>query len=136
MARRIHIPLLLDVVIVDDPSEMVELNRAPEISRVVSGTGGLLHRVIHRRIYGTLRVDAEPLPVFANRASDVRAHRQTTLEQSLATTNVRGNAFAADVQRLAQYVATGAADVPHGESVQQIVGRLFHPDFRATSATY
>src|SRR5215467_250233 len=136
MARRIRIPLLLDVVIVDDPEEMIELNRAPEISRVISGAGGLLHRMIHRRIYGTLRVDAEPLPVFANRASEVRANRQTALEKSLITIDVGGSAFATDVRRLAQYVATGTSDLPHGESVQQIVGRLFRPDFHATSATY
>ena len=136
MARRIRIPLLLDVVLVDDPREMAELNRAPEISRVISGAGGLLHRVIHRRIYDTMRVDAEPLPVFANRASEVRANRQALLEKSLATLDVRGIAFAADVQRLAEYVASGAARVPHGESVQQIVGRLFRPDFCATAATY
>jgi hypothetical protein len=136
MARRIRIPLLLDVVLVDDPREMVELNRAPEISRVISGSGGLLHRAIHRRIYGTMRVDAEPLSVFADRRSGARANRQATLEKSLATVNARAIAFDADVQRLAQYVATGAADVPYAESVQQFVGRLFRPDFRATPATY
>src|SRR5262245_7647795 len=121
MARRIRIPLLLDVVLVDDPREMAELNRAPEISRVISGSGGLLHRALHHRIYGTIRVDAEPLPVFADRGAGARANRQATLEKSLANVDARAIAFDAEVQRLAQYVATGAADVPHAVSVQQFV---------------
>ena len=136
MARRIRIPFLVDVVLVDDPREMAELNRSPEISRIIAGDGGFLHRVIHRRIYRTLCVGAEPLPVFAGRASEARATRQATLEKALAHYDVRTPAVAGDIERLGRYVATGVAERSPGVSVQQTVGRLFRPDYLATPATY
>ena len=136
MARRIRIPGLLDLLIVDDPDEMATLNRHPDIARTISGQGGLLHRVLHGRIYGTLRAGGEPLPAFAGRDSAPRAARQTALETSLARYDVRAAPIKSDIERLARYVATGTAEVPIGVSVQQLVGRLFRPGYMATPATY
>jgi hypothetical protein len=136
MARRIRIPFLLDVVLVDDTEEMTELNRRPDVSRVVSAAGGLLHRVIQRRIASTLHVGGRPLPAFAARDDQARVERQARLEDALGRLDVESEPFASDVKRLGRYVNGQAPDVPVGEAVQQVVGRLFVPTYVATSESY
>ena len=136
MAGRLRVPPVLDVAIVDDPRQMAELNRSPAVSRVVDGSGGLLHRAIHRRIYRVLHAGGEPLAVFAARESAPRAARQAALTEHLGRCDVGAGPVAGEVGRLARYVATGDIDVPLGVAVQQLAGRLVRPDYVATEATY
>ena len=47
MTRRFRIPLVCDVLVVDDLHHMTELNRDARVSRVISASGGLFHRRLH-----------------------------------------------------------------------------------------
>jgi hypothetical protein len=136
MARRIRIPFLLDVVLVDDVEEMTQLNRRPDVARIVSAAGGLVHRVIQRRISGTLHVGRDPLPAFAARDDQSRAERQARLEDALDRLDLEREPLASDIRRLGRYVSGQAPDVPVGEAVQQVVGRLFVPTYVATAESY
>jgi hypothetical protein len=136
MARRIRIPLLLDVVLVDDTEEMTQLNQRPDVSRVVSAAGGLIHRMIQRRIAGTLHVGNAPLPAFAARDDQARVERQARLEDTLGRVDVEGEPFASDIKRLGRYVNGQAPEMSLGAAVQQVVGRLFVPAYVATPESY
>lgn len=132
MTRRIRIPLLLDVVMVDDVDQLTTLNRHPAISRVISGHGGLAHRMIQRRIYGTLTVGATPLPVFAGRDDPDRVKAQVGLEAHL-TGPVPGEVVPRGaIEPLARYVAGEDIGEPIGVAVQQLIGRMFVPGYAAT----
>src|SRR5712691_3390730 len=136
MTRRIRIPLLLDVVLVDDLDQLTMLNRHPDVSRVISGDGGLVHRMIRRRIYGTLTVGRTPLPVFAGRDDLERVKAQVALDEHLTGT-VPGDVVPRDaIEQLARYVAGDDIGVPVGVAVQQLIGRMFVPGYTATPESW
>ena len=137
MPRRISIPFILDIVFIDDAAQMSELNGQWHISRELSGSGGLVARAIHSRIYRTLRVGETPLPVFTAREYPGRESRQKQLELELDDLAAGGLALQRrDIQKLADYVTGKARDVNVGAAVQQIVGRLFEAGYAATQESY
>jgi hypothetical protein len=136
MAKRIRIPLLLDVVVVDDAAEMAWLNGSPDVARVPSPAGGLVHRLLHRRVASTLRVGSDLLPAFTARDDQRRAARQATLESDLSKVDLDREPLRSDVQTLARYVIGQAPGLSLGVAVQQLVGRLFLPGYTASAESY
>ena len=121
---------ILDIITIDDPAEMSEINSHRNISRMLSGSGGKVARATHSRIYKTMRVGDTHLPVFTARENSDRKSRQKKLERQLngkGLVSQRG-----DIQKLADYVAGKGRGVNVGVAVQQIVGRLFDPKYVAT----
>jgi hypothetical protein len=136
MARRIRIPALVDLVLVDDPGEMRALNRHPDLRREIPAAGPLVTRALARRVRGTLAVGDVPLPVFADRDAPGRELRQARLERRLGDLAADLSPLAPEIDTLGAHVAGRAPDVPVGVVVQQAVGRMFLPGYRATPATY
>jgi hypothetical protein len=132
--RRIRIPLLLDVVLVDHLAQIAELDASPDLTRVVQHHGPLVNRILSRRIARAFTIGARPLPTFTDRTDAPRASRQRELEGRLtgATTGLDGP----EIGEMASYVQGGGDPERAGIAVQTVFGRLFDPTFRATADTY
>ncbi|HEU4367114.1 MAG TPA: peroxidase family protein [Methylomirabilota bacterium] len=137
MALRIRIPFVLDLAIVRDDAEMTRLNNDRDISREVSGTGGIFHRLIRKRIE-SLRVDAaRRLPTFEPRANQAREAAQKAAEARLTALASTAQPFDRHaVATLARYVAGHDPAVPVGVTVQHLVGRMLDPAYVATAESY
>ena len=137
MALRIRLPFVLDVAIVRDDAEMTRLNNDPAIRREVSGRGGILHRLIRKRVE-TLRIDAARLlPTFEPRADQARATAQRVTEDRLTKLAATAQPFDRHaVAALARFVAGHDPAVPVGVTVQHLVGRMLDPAYVATKESY
>lgn len=134
--RRIHIPFLLDVVLVDDLAGITALDADPNLTRVVQHAGPLLNRLLSRRVARAFAIGTTPLPTFTDRANVTRAHRQQELESALARSDYGFDEQAAELAVLADYVRGRSDPETVGVAVQTMLGRIFDPSYRATSATY
>ena len=136
MARRISVPLLLDLVLVDYPAEIRELNDDPRVTRRFRRRGRLVNRVLQGRLLDVMHVRGALLPALAPHEDAERAERQRTLEQELNPLRNRPLWTEADLAPLAAYVRGKVGEERVGPAVQQLVGRLFVPDYRADEESY
>ena len=137
MTRRISIPLVIDILLVDEPGLMKTLNDHPLLSRRLVRSRRLVNETIRRKIQNHLKVGDVPLPVFAAREDAARKQRQQDLKERLdGLLNEVMSIHADDIESLAGFVAGENTDVDVGVVVQRIVGRFFEPDYPATRASY
>ena len=134
--RRIRIPFLLDVVLVDDLAGITALDADPNLTRVVQHTGPLINRVLSARVARAFAIGAAPLPTFTDRSNPSRARRQQELESALSRGDYGFDQQAAELAVLADYVRGGSDPETVGVAVQTMLGRIFDPGYRATPATY
>jgi hypothetical protein len=132
---RIRIPGLLDVVLVDDPAQIAALNAEPAVTREIDRSSGFLGRIVAARLR-TFTVDGQLLPVFRARTDVARLRAQAALGARLDREAADTAPRAAAIQALARYVIGAGDETDVGVAVQELVGRLFVPDYRATSETY
>jgi hypothetical protein len=137
MARRIRLPWIVDLALVDDPAEIAALAHEPRLDRdFVKRCGPLVNRALTGRIRRWLQVDGRPLPALAPRGDPVRAASQGELERALTPDDPSTLWDPAAVADLARFVRGERQAPPPGPVVQQIVGRLFFKDYAATSESY
>ena len=137
--RRIRIPFLLDLAVVRDDAEMARLNHEPTIVRHVTGKGGLIHRLIRRRIDVTLRVDANRrLPTLEARDNEARQRAQAAATETLdGLAGQEASPFDREaIATLARFVLGDRLVQPVGVTVQQLIGRMFDRDYVATEESY
>jgi hypothetical protein len=136
MARRIRLPLIVDVVLVSDPAEIRAINEADAVDRNFIGRGPLINRLIVARIRRWFGIMGQLLPSLTPRGDHVRAERQSELAAKLDPS--AGARLWTDEQivTLASYVrGAGSAD-DASIMTQQIVGNLFDTLYRADQATW
>jgi hypothetical protein len=135
MARRTAIPLLLDLVTVDDLAEIRSLDSDPRVDRAFVRGGRLINRLRQGRILDAMRVDGALLPAFRSRDDADRAAGQRELEERLAAQDpaLRNTG---ELDLLARYVRGEASEEAVGPAVQQIVGRLFVPAYVGDASSY
>jgi hypothetical protein len=137
MPRALRIPWLVDVVRTDDRTEIAHLAGDNRLDRRFEARGPLLNRLLTRRIRTVLTIDGTRLSAVAPRDDRKRAQRQADLEQRLNAVAAGGVGDQESIASLVAYVR-GAADdkATIGPTVQQTIGRLFNPAYRATSETW
>ena len=136
MSRRLSIPLLLDIAIIDAPDHLAEANSTPGIDRRWPAGGRLVNAVLRRRIEVTFKVGDRLLPAFLPRDDADRARDQAALEERLNGLSDADAWRPADIDRLAAFVTGDDRTLNVGVVVQELVGRLFVPDYAATAASY
>jgi hypothetical protein len=136
MARRIRVPGIVDVVLVTDPAEIRALDEEPKVDRRFVARGPLVNRLITGRIRRWFHVDGQLLPSLVPRGDAVRAERQQALAGALPP--VGGQPVCSDTQldRLASFVRGASSRDDAAVAVQEIVGKLFHPDYEADQASW
>jgi hypothetical protein len=131
---RIHIPALVDLLPVEDPTLVASLADDVRLDRDYRAQGPLLNRLIVGRIRKVLVVGATPLPPVAPRGPARPLPAQQSLEARLAPIAAALASDVADLAPLGDYVHGEGGDP--GPLAQQAVGRLFEPAYAADAASW
>lgn len=129
--RAIRVPWLADLLIAEEADAIRALAAEARLDRGVPPRAPLVNRMIAHRVADVLQVEERPLPSAAPRAAPGRAAARDALEarlDGLAVDEAHRDALAAYV--------SGREPRPLGPLVQEVVGRLFVAEFRATDATW
>jgi hypothetical protein len=133
---RITIPGIVRIAWLSDPDEVVAANASGVVQRSLSGLGGLVQRSIAAKLAVFRTRDGDIWPAFRDRPDPLRAGNQKKLEKALAETRSLLKRVAPETGALAAYVRTGSTNRPPEIIVQQMVGRLFFPDYAASEESY
>ena len=136
MAIRITIPGIVRLAWLRTPEEIIAANGSGVVQRSLSGLGGLVQRSIAAKLAVFRTADGDIWPAFRDRSDPQRRTCQRKLEADLADTRVLLKRVAAETGALATYVRSGSANRPPEIIVQQMVGRLFFPDYAASEESY
>jgi hypothetical protein len=133
-AIRVHVPGLLDVLVVREAEQINWLNDRAEVVRTIDPGKSWLHRLLHQQLMRDLRLpDGSPLPAFLDRNDPARAKRQQELEDHFdQLRGLRGP----ERDEMAAFVRGKKTSADIGIAVQQWCGKLFHSGYRADGDTY
>lgn len=134
--KRIRIPGIVDIVSSDDAAEIEALAQDPKLDRAYADHSIPVNGKILQRVQDTLQIGGKPFPTVAPRCAEGRASAQDALWKRL---NAMAPAYSAgpdELESLAAFVrGEGSADTC-GPLVQQVVGSLFAPNFKATEDSW
>lgn len=134
--RRFRIPWLVDIVLSSDAAEIESLAQDPSLDRAYSNRTFLLNGLILGRLRKVLQLDRKPFPTVAPRHAEGRAEAQDALWVHLNGVASSLATGPEELERLASFVRGEGRVEECGPLVQQVVGRIFASDFRATSASW
>jgi hypothetical protein len=135
MGRLLRVPFLIDLIRTADPPQIRAFAKDDRLDRNFSGRGPLLNRILTRKVRSVLAVKGVPLPSVALRGDEERARTQAELQAQLdaAAARIVDDDSVTDLARAVRGFE-GAPILEH--AVQQIVGRLFAKDYRATEQSW
>jgi hypothetical protein len=136
MARSLRIPGLIDLVKVDERSEIRGLSNDSRLDRRFDARGPLINRFLVERIRSVLRIDGVPLPSVAPREDAQRLHMQEALRLRLDPSGAVPLWDDETIAGLVDAVHGTRGESALGPATQQAVGRLFVADYRATSESW
>ena len=136
MALRITIPCIIRLAWLTDPDEVIAANDSGVVQRSLSGLGGLVQRSIAAKLAVFRTADGDIWPAFRDRADPLRTMSQSELEKALADTRGLLKRVAPETGAIATYIRSGSTNRPPEITVQQMVGRLFFPDYAASEESY
>ncbi len=133
-----RIPGILDVIHVADPAEIIEVNRDPRFDRQFNLHWPFLNWLIVRRLLAVLSVAGHRFPTITPRGNASRATGQTKLGQALDAQADAIRQGPPELSALASWLqdATSVPDEQLGIAIQQVVGQLFSPTFKATPESW
>lgn len=134
MATAIRIPGLVDLIIVDDPALIRTLAEDRRLDRRFELLGPVVNRLICARIRRILQHQDIPFPPVAPRDDAQRAEEQARLEAALDPTTPGLLYSEEHLRALAAFVC--GENHALGPLVQEVIGRLFAPDYRASPETW
>ncbi|HLW90439.1 MAG TPA: hypothetical protein VKS78_03945, partial [Roseiarcus sp.] len=135
MFRRLRIPGLVDILRVSEPSTIRSLGEDARLDRRFGGSGALLNRLLTSNLRSVLSIAGKPLPSVSPRDDAARAEAQSALRLKLDATLSAGF----DEEAIGDLAGAlrGVSGAPHlALAAQQIVGRLFAPNYRATEESW
>ena len=136
MAMRITIPGIIRLAWLTDPNEVIAANDSGGVQRSLSGLGGLVQRSIAAKLAVFRTADGDIWPAFRDRPDPLRTMSQSELEKTLADTRGLLKRVAPETGAIAPYIRSGSTNRPLEITVQQMVGRLFFPDYAASEESY
>ena len=134
--KRIRIPGVVDIVRSDDPAEIKSFAQDLNLDREYSDRSLPVNTHILKQVRETLQVNGVPFPTVTPRCGEGRAAAQTHLWKRLSALAQDFSAGPVQLEGLAAYVRGGGETGTCGPLVQQVVGSLFVPGFKATSASW
>ncbi|MGA2729131.1 MAG: hypothetical protein ABSE96_15085 [Terracidiphilus sp.] len=134
--KRIRIPGIVDIVSSDNAAEIEVLAQDLKLDRAYADRSIPVNGKILQRVQDTLQIGGKPFPTVAPRCAEGRATAQDALWKRL---NAMAPAYAAGPDKLESLAAfvrgEGSAEMC-GPLVQQVVGTLFAPNFKATEDSW
>jgi hypothetical protein len=134
--KRTRIPGFIDVIQVDDPQEIIELNHDARIDRRFNLRWPILNWLIVRRALNVLSFAGNRFPTMIERDSASRASAQAKLGAALDARAAAVRQGPEELQELAEWLIGSVPETQVGIAVQQVVGRLFSPTFAATQESW
>ena len=134
--KRTRIPGFIDVIQVDDPQEIIELNHDARIDRRFNLRWPILNWLIVRRALNVLSFAGNRFPTTIERDSASRASAQAKLGAALDARAAAVRQGPEELQELAAWLIGSVPETQVGIAVQQVVGRLFSPTFAATQESW
>ena len=134
--KRVRIPGVLDLLLSKDAREIETLAQDPVLDRAYGDRSLLLNGYILRRVRKTLQIDGRPFPTVAAREAPGRGAEQSALWTRLSAAAPHFADGPEELEQLASYVRGEGSATECGPLVQEVVGRLFAPEFRATEASW
>lgn len=134
--KRIRIPGLMDVLFSGNAREIEMLAQDPKLDRSYSDRSLPLNAYVLGRVRKTLQIGGKPFPTVAARDAEGRGAAQAALWARLNAGSPSLSAGLDEVESLAAFVRGEGSAEACGPLVQEVVGRLFAPDFKATSASW
>lgn len=134
--KRIRIPGIVDIVSSEDATEIKAFAQDPKLDRAYADHSIPVNGKILQRVQNTLQIAGKPFPTVASRCAEGRATAQDALWKRL---NAMAPAYAAgpdELESLAAFVRGEGTPDACGPLVQQVVGRLFAPNFTATEDSW
>jgi hypothetical protein len=135
MTRRISIPLVIDLLIVDDPEQIAALDADPAVTRDFERSQSWAVRRLGARLRKVLSIGNTLLPALLPRGDRIRAGQTAALERRFGPRGENAAITPEDVQDLARYVRGEIAEAVMIARLQSVVGRQFSTDYQATSQT-
>lgn len=134
--KRTRIPGFTDVIQVDDPQEIIDLNRDVRIDRRFDLRWPILNWLILKRALNVLSFGGHRFPTVIARDSTSRASAQAKLGAALDARAAAVRQGPEELQELAAWLIGSVPETQVGIAVQQVVGRLFSPTFAATQESW
>jgi hypothetical protein len=134
--KRTHIPGIVDIVFSDDSSEIEELARDTRLDRAYADHSLLTNKLVLERVQNTLQIGGKPFPTVAARCAHGRAEAQAALWQRLTSLAPALASGPPEVESLAAFVRGQGDSDACGILVQQVVGSIFVPGFRANQESW
>jgi len=134
--KRVCIPKLVDVVISSDPGEIEALAQKPELDRAYENFSLPVNKYVLRHLRKTLQIDGRSLPTITARDDQGRAAAQETLWVRLNEVASGLSQGPDELEGIAAFVRGEGPGKACGPLVQEVVGRLFVPGFKATPASW
>jgi hypothetical protein len=133
-----RIPGVVDVIHLADPTEIIEVNRDPRFDRQFNLHLPLLNWLIVKRVLAVLTFANHRFPTITSRDNASRAAAQAKLGQTL---DAQADAIRQGPPELSALVAwlqnsNPVPDEQLGIAIQQVVGQLFSPTFKATPESW
>jgi hypothetical protein len=134
--KHIRIPGVVDAVIEDDPSSIRSAANDADLDRAFTDRSPVVNAAFLRVLRQTLQFGGQPLPAVAPRAAAGRADAQDELWARLTALAPDLATGPDELEGLAAVVSGRRPVEDAGVLVQQTVGRLFSPSFRATPESW
>lgn len=136
LVKRRKIPGVIDVIEVDDASEITSLARDPRLDRTFEASGCPVNRFLLTRSLKALSFGGNRFPTMMPRGNQERAQKQQELWTRLSARAEDIQAGPDELRGLAAWVRGTGADEAIGILAQQLLGSLFVEGFVATAASW
>jgi hypothetical protein len=134
--KQIKCPWIVDVMVEDRPDAIRAAAMDPDLDRGYRATGPLLNRLRVKDVRRTLQLHGQAFPTVLPRDDRGRAEARDSLWARLNEIAPAVAQGQPEVEDLAEFVR-GSGDADRlGPLVQQLVGRLFAPDYRSSAETW
>lgn len=134
--KRIRIPGVIDLLIADERSEIESLAQDEKIDRCFTDRSIAANGQIITQVLGALQIGGKLFPTVSAKDAPGRAEAQEALWNRLSAMAQAYSLGPDELEELASFVRGGVPADRLGPMVQQVVGRLFVPNFKSTQESW
>jgi hypothetical protein len=131
-----RIPGLIDVIEVNDLSEIKIAERQSEIDRQFTSRLPLLNGLLLRNLLGTLSFQGKRFPTMLSKQDAARTHNQNALWYLLNAKAALFRDGPAELENIAAWLRGMREDQAVGLLLQELIGRAFEPSYKATQESW
>ncbi len=134
--KRLRIPGVVDIISSDDASEIEAFAQDLNLDRAYADHSILTNGKILQRVQSILQIGGKPFPTASSRCAAGRAAAQDALWKRLGSLAADYAGGPNELEDVAAFVRGYGPCNRCGPLVQQVVGQLFSPTFKATTETW